>query len=336
MKFRMFWLFLLVAPAFAGPATARETVRVEPARREIVLTGFTRSEASMTLAPEVSGRALAVHYDEGDEIGTPPFLEIDPAFIDFRIEATRQAIRKVEAMAAKNASSVAFYQREFDRYSRLLKADGAAAVQRDQAGETLGQARLDNARLDAEKGELSVMLRELEERKRRHRLSAPRGWIVVARDVEPGEMIQAGVPVGRAADFRTLRVPLSVSGEELAAIRALPEPFDARLEGKPARVRLSRVNPEFDERTRKMAVELSVLEFDGPRRGGLRLAFPLAVETRGIRIPREAVIQRFENPRVVLREGGETVPILVLGESDDHLIADEHPRLQVGTELLIP
>jgi multidrug efflux pump subunit AcrA (membrane-fusion protein) len=330
------WLLPSALLLLAGAAFAQETVRVEPARKQMELTGFTRSAAVMTLAPEVSGRVEWVHYDVGDAIGEPPFVEIDPTFIDFQIQATREVLRKVAASREKNESSVAFYKKEFTRYQRLLRADGATEVQRDQAEENLNQARLDAARLEAEAAELEVKLAELLERKARHQLFAPEGWILIERRVEPGELVDAGTPVGRAADYRTLTVPLAVSGPELEAIRNMPDIFEARLEGEPVETRLDWVNPEFDERTRKLAVELALVNYDGPRRGGLRFSLPLQIPTDGVWIAKSAVVNRYENPRVTLREGGETVNILVLGESNGHLIVAEDPRLGVGTELMVP
>jgi RND family efflux transporter MFP subunit len=330
------WFVLAASLICAASVSAQETVRVEPARKQIELTGFTRSAAVMTLTSEVSGRVASVHYDVGDAVGEPPFVEIDPTFIDFQIQATREALKKVEAAQEKNESSVAFYKKEYARYQRLLRADGATEVQRDQAQENLNQARLDAARLQAEAAELEVKLAEQLERKARHQLFAPDGWVLIERRVEPGELVDAGTPVGRAADYRTLTVPLAVSGSELDAIREMPEIFEARLEGEPVGTRLDWVNPEFDERTRKLAVELVLENYDGPRRGGLRFSLPLQVPAEGVWIAKSAVVNRYENPRVTLKTGGETVNIMVLGESDGHLIVAKDPRLGVGTELMVP
>ncbi|MFP4308683.1 MAG: efflux RND transporter periplasmic adaptor subunit [Desulfococcaceae bacterium] len=330
------WFVLWALLLCAAPVSARETVRVEPARKKIELTGFTRSAAVMTLAPEVSGRVASVHYDVGDAVGEIPFVEIDPTFIDFQIQAIREALKQVEAAKEKNESSVAFNKKELARYQRLLRADGATEVQRDQAQENLNQARLDAARLAAETAELEVKLAEQLERKARHQLFAPEGWVLIDRRVEPGELVDAGTPVGRAADYRTLTVPLAVSGAELDAIREMPEVFEARLEGEPVETRLGWVNPEFDERTRKLAVELLLENYDGPRRGGLRFSLPLQVPAEGVWIAKSAVVNRHENPRVTLKTGGETVNIMVLGESDGHFIVAKDPRLGVGTELMVP
>lgn len=330
------WFFLPALLICAASVSAQETIRVKPARKQIELTGFTRSAAVMTLAPEVSGRVQTVRYDVGEVAAKIPFIEIDPTFIDFQIQATREALNKVKAVKEKNESSVAFYKKELARYQRLLRADGATEVQRDQAEENLNQTRLDAARLTAEAAELKVNLAELMERKARHQIFAPEGWILIERRVEPGELVDAGTPVGRAADYRTLTVPLAVSGQELDAIRDMPEVFEARLEGKPVETRLDWVNPEFDERTRKLAVELVLVKYDGPRRGGLRFSLPLQVPADGVWIAKSAVVNRHENPRVTLKEGGERVNIMVLGESNGHLIVAPDPRLGVGTELMVP
>ncbi len=324
-------LFLICS----APAHGEDLV-VRKAKKQISLTGYTRSAAAVTVSSEVSGKLLKVNYEVGDTVGDAPFFALDDTFVDFQIASTRQSIRKIEAAVRKNESHVAYLAREFDRIDKLHKGDRATGVKRDAALEELTQARLERDVLAADRAALEAALAELKERKRRHRIDAPAGWIVVDRTAEAGEIIVPNVPLARVADFRSLVVPLAVSGEELRAIRDLPAPFGAELEGTAVRARLNWVNPEFDEATRKLAVELVVDGYDGDHRGGLRFAMPLTIDTQGLWVPRSAVVNRYENPRVVLRESGETVGVLVLGESNDHLIVAEDPKLPVGTPLAAP
>jgi hypothetical protein len=154
--------------------------------------------------------------------------------------------------------------------------------------------------------------------------------------VEAGEVVQPGVPLGTASDFRKLVVPLSVSEDELDAIIDLSEEFDARVEGAPVRAKINWVNPEFDEATRKRGIEIVITKYDGSRAGGLRFTLPVSVRTEGILVPREAITERYKNPRVKLKDTGKAVPIIVIGESGSSVIAAEDPRLGPGTELLTP
>lgn len=325
-------VFLINLPAFG----AETPLRVQPAKRRTVLTGYTRARATLTVAAEVSGKVLKVNYEEGDTVGEAPFAEIDTTFIDLEIETVRHGILKVDALREKNESRTEYLKKEFERFERLYKEDRAPEVRRDAAREEYDQARMERKTLTAEKATLLTRLKELQERRLRHRVPAPEGWVVVARMVEAGEIIAAQKPLGRVGDFRRLIVPLSVTGEELAVIRAMGDSLPVNLEDRPGRATLNWVNPEFDEQTRKLGIELMIDSALPEHRGGLKLTLPLLLDAEGVWIPKAAVVDRYENPRVILKSGGETVSVTVLGETDGQLIVAADDRLPVGTELAAP
>ncbi len=335
MKRILLWTACLIC-LIPGTGFADEALTVEPARKTVQLTGYTRSDTTLTLSSEVAGKVKAVHYDVGDTIGEKPFAQIDVTFIDFEIENTRQSIRKLQSAQKKNASRIAYLQKEYNRLNRLFQKEVGTESRLDEALEQLNQARLEADTLAAEEAALKANLAELRERRSRHDISASAGWIVVNRRVEPGEIVTVNTPVADIADFRILVVPLSVTGQELAAIRTLPEVFDARLDGEPVRARIEWVNPEFDEKTRKLSTELALVDYEGERRGGLRFTLPLRIEAEGLWVPKSAVVSRYENPRVTLKKSGATLNVMVLGESGEYLIVADHPQLSVGTELTAP
>ncbi|GBE35894.1 hypothetical protein BMS3Bbin07_00027 [bacterium BMS3Bbin07] len=129
-------------------------------------------------------------------------------------------------------------------------------------------------------------------------------------------------------------MPLSVSSEELSAIKSLAEEFDAELEGVPVKASLKWINPEFDEKTRKLNVELVIRDLHGQGRGGLMFVLPLRLRSEGLFIPKTAVTNRYENPTVTVKETGEVVKLMPLGESGDFLRVAADKRLVPGTELL--
>ncbi|VAX34540.1 hypothetical protein MNBD_NITROSPIRAE03-1413 [hydrothermal vent metagenome] len=337
-----FLMFVLFNPAVAfagvegkdssGPAKDRLVVR--GATRDIRLSGYTRKERTMTLSSEVSGRVLRVNYDVGQTVGGKPFIEIEPTFIDLEIEKTAQSIKKLDITLKRMQVRVAYLEKEFLRVDSLYRKERATGVKRDAAAQELEQARLELDSTTQERAVRETVLRELSERKLRHNISAPRGWIVTKRMVEPGEVIQPGTPLAEVSDYRGLVVPLSVSSEELSAIKSLAEEFDAELEGIPVKASLKWVNPEFDEKTRKLKVELAIRDFRGQGRGGLMFVLPLQLRSEGIFIPKTAVTNRYENPTVTVRETGEVVKLMPLGESGDYLRVAADERLVPGTELL--
>jgi len=306
---------------------------VQKARKETLLTGYSRSNTMLSVSSEVSGKVLQVNYDVGQVVGEAPFFEIDPTFIDFQIRSTRQSLKRVGVTQKKLESRVAYLNREFLRIDKLHKGDRATEVKRDAAEEEWKQAQFELDALALEQNILKTTLKELRERKRRHSIFAPKDWTVVAKNIEAGEVIGLNTPLARVADYRTLIVPLSVSGEELAAIRKLPENFDVTLEGETIKASLNWVNPEFNEKTRKLAIELLLAHHTESARGGLRFSLSLETETEGFLVPKAAVTSRYDNPRVTIKSTGELVNVTVLGESGEYFAIAEDGQLRLGTEL---
>jgi hypothetical protein len=159
---------------------------------------------------------------------------------------------------------------------------------------------------------------------------------VVDKLVEENELLNVNTPIARVADYEHLVVPLSVSAEELAAIQNSPPEFEVTLEGKPAKAAVNWINPEFDEKTRKLSIELILRSYPGPKRGGLICQLTLQTASEGLWVPKKAVISRYDNPRVFLKESGADVKVLVLGQTEDHFIIADNPRLPPGTLLQAP
>jgi hypothetical protein len=306
---------------------------VEAARKEVVLKGYTRSKTALTISSEVAGKVLRVNYEVGDTIGNAPFCEIDPTFINFQIESTRHSIRDLEVALERSRSRTAYLEKEFNRIDRLWREKSTAETQRDKAVEDLVQSKLENESIIVRLAEMQSTLAERKERLRRHTISAPKGWVVVGKLIEPGEIIAVNTPLAGLADYRRLVVPLYVSGKELDAIKALPPTFAARLEGRPVQASIHWINPEFDEKTRKLSIEIILNDTPGEHRGGLLLALPLEIATEGLRVPKAVLSNHYENPRVKLQDSGEVVQVLILGESDGYFIIAEHPELVPGTRL---
>jgi hypothetical protein len=320
----------------AGIASAEERLVTAEAKKEVTLSGYTRSHKTMQVNSEVTGKTLKVNYDIGDTAGKRPFVQIDTTFVDFEIESTEKAIGRLEVALERADSRAEFLEKEFWRVDTLYKSDRATEQRRDAAEQEFTQAQLERDSMRLELEGLRTRLAELKEKRQRHSIYVPRGWVVTGRAVEAGEVVQPGMSLGTASDFRKLVVPLSVSGDELDAIQALPDEFAASVEGAPAKAKINWVNPEFDEATRKRSVEIVITKYEGPRAGGLRFTLPISVRTEGILVPRAAVTERYKNPRVRLKATGKAVPIIVTGESGSNVIAAEDPRLAPGTELLPP
>ena len=334
---RMLVRLLMLLLVFLPPGiSAQEALVVERAHRKVNLSGYTRAKTTVSLSTEVSGKIVARNYDVGQIIDEAPFFVIDTTFIDFQIESTRHTLKQLQVAMQMKQSRMAFLKKEFERIRELHQRNSTAGSNRDSAEEEYTQARLEIDATAVQITQAKTSLAELEERRRRHWIYAPKGWSVTRHHVEVGEVVQINTALASIGDYRSLVVPLALSADEFAALKRLGEPLDAVLEGVPVKTSVQRVNSQFDESTRKINLELDVYGYTGDHRGGLRLTLPLKVFSEGLQIPKAAVINRYENPRVKIKSTGEEVAVIVLGETNDHLMIGDNRRLAPGVDLAAP
>jgi RND family efflux transporter MFP subunit len=313
------WFFWLVLFLIAGRAAALAEAapedgagtglcRVEAATTITRLHGYTRARHVRLLTAEESGRCLEVTAELGEAISAAGiFARIDPVFIELELEINRAASRRLENFAA-------YWRHEVERFQRLKKARAVPGQRVEEFVQKFDQARLQLA-------EIEVRRKTLEERLRRCRIPAPAGWRVLERRVEPGEWLVPGRVVGRVGDYRTLKVPFSLTAEQFAWLERRPaaelflERGDER--GKvPAR--LLHVSPAFDPRSRKILVEFEV---DGElvgRRGGIGLDLLVELPEPGgvVLVPESSFSERYDAGWVVLADGRE-VKVVKLGRMAD-------------------
>lgn len=327
---------MITALCLALPSmlAAGQPLMVKKASRPVVFTGYTRSNTVVTLSPEVAGRVVKVNYDIGDTLDALPFIEIDTTFADYKIKATRLSLESLEQKRAKTFSNVKYLEREFNRIDRLHKEDRETEVKRDAALEELVQARLDLKLLDVEQQALANTLAEQLETRKRHFIRAPKGWVVTGKAVEAGDTVSVGTPLGTAADFSPMVVPLAISSEALAAVQKLPANFEVNVEGTPCNAGVNWVNPVFNEATRKLTMELNIIDYPGPARGGLQCIFTLDLDAEGLSVPKSALTHRYDTPRITLADTGETVRVVVLGETHDRYIIAPMDKIRPGVALL--
>jgi multidrug efflux pump subunit AcrA (membrane-fusion protein) len=289
----------------------------------------------MTLSSEVNARAELVNYDVGGTIGKLPLIELDTAFIEQALNSAEARLLQLEVSLERAEARALYLEREFNRIDMLHRDDRATGIRRDASEQEMVQARLGVSAVRAELAVARATFNELDERRERHYIFAPKGWVVIARMVEPGEVVSPGKPIAQAADFRRLVVPFAVSMEELEALKAIKGDIEVRVEGTKARARINWINPAFDEQTRKTHLELSLRSYKGEKRGGLKVTVPLKVKAEGLLVPKAALVSRYGNPRVKLAASGEMVQVIIISESTEHVfVASGDARLAPGVELM--
>jgi len=284
-----------------------DLVVARPAYRQVLLTGFTRAHASLPLVAETSGKVLELSADIGDSIDAEGrFVRLDTTFIRLDLESNR-------VLQDQLRTHIRYNTREMLRLRTLAAKSNASKSQLDQVEDALEDNRHKLASAQVEE-------KVLRERLHRSQITAPPGWRVTGREVELGQLINAGQRVGKVADYSLLRVPFALTPEQLAALKK-PTRLQLELLDLQQKVPASiyHINPGFDANTRKIDVDLSIAgDLLASPRGGLRaqLRLDMPERTGAILLPQRAVSSSYEE-HWVTRESGELVSVVVLGLAAD-------------------
>ena len=315
-------------------ALAGGELMITSARKDQIITGYTRPYRAVVLSAEVAGKIVRINYKIGEPVGSRPVIEIDSTFVALSLENSQLQLKQIESKIKSMESQVDFLRSAHQRIGELRKTQNISEVKYDESQNNLNQAVNELDALKFEKDRLRISHKQLKEQLARHRIYGLRGGIITGLPAEVGQAVQPGIPLAEVSDYGILVVPLSVSNEELNALKSLPAYFDAAIEGIPVKARINYVNPRFDERTRKLQVELAVRDFKGGRTGGLKFQAHLKVKTDGVLVPRQAVKNRFGNPTVILKASREAVPVMILGESGNNLIVAETKKIRPGVSVI--
>lgn len=318
---------VLVAPLYAAPAAP---LKVEAAFRPIELRGYSRAITAATIAAEVAGRVEAIHYEIGDTIAHRPLLQIDATFIELELQANAIALQRNRIAQQQAVTRRDWLQKEYERRAALVDQARVSRSAYEESEQQYAQAQMELQQQQQQQQQLQLERQELEQRLKRHQPTAPKGWRVSNHRVEPGEWLAVGTALMEVADYRRLVVPLAVTADELQAIERVNS---AWLAEDAIHYRLHSVSPAFDEQTRKINIELEVLDFNGEQRGGLPLRLPLQLPDQGLMVPSAAVVNRYERPQVTIAGTNQPITVQVLNTQGDWLRIAPHAQLKPGTVL---
>lgn len=322
----IFFIFHAVPSLQAAPALATAKAATQGVR----LTGFTRARTVLDLATEATGKVEMVFSEMGQTIGKKgKFACLDQTFINLDIEGNK-------AEVAKTQIDIDYFTKQVARYRKLLSQNSSSQQQLDDLQRSLGSA-------EQQLRTLKTRNRELLERKKRFCMSAPKDWIIIERYIEPGEWVQSGDPVAKVGNFSRLLIPFALSMTEYKALRNNADQLNVELPdlGMTLPAHLERVSPAFDEKSRKIMLDLEIAGDLKQLRGGIRADLLLHLPNAGqsVILPKTAVDERYEQ-HWVERPTGERVSVVYLGsaKSDDAnkpMVRISHPDIQVGQQFIL-
>ncbi|MCX7651102.1 MAG: efflux RND transporter periplasmic adaptor subunit [Flavobacteriales bacterium] len=199
-----------------------DTARLETWSIRVVKTGTLlpwEESAIMALQP---GQVTAVHFQTGDQVREGQLLaETDIRQKELSRQALELALEKLK--------------KDLDRAEKLRQ------------GEALTEAAYLDLKFQKENTE--IQLEQVKLQIRDSRITAPVGGIVSAKNLNKGEFVNPGMPLGRISDLSRLKIFCALTAEELSAVKA-GDPVKVVLESAPqdtleAQVRF--INPRADQ-----------------------------------------------------------------------------------------
>ncbi|MDB5761906.1 MAG: efflux transporter periplasmic adaptor subunit [Herminiimonas sp.] len=308
----------------------------------VALPGTLQGFAQSPIAARASGYLRRWHKDIGSRVAKGELLaEIETPEID-------QQLSQAVAARGQAASSLALAKSTVDRWEALRKQDAVSQQELDERRSADAQARANLAAADAN----VERLRQLEGFKR---VAAPFAGVITRRNVDVGDLIDAGS--GRILFLLTQTDPLRIYVNVPQSYAQLVKPgqqvtvTQTELRGKTFRGEVVRTSASIDAATRTMQVEVSLPNRDGMLLPGayVQVSLPLqssrtpVVSTNtlmfreeGIRVAVVDAEGRIHlRPVTIGRNFGDTVEVLDGITGSDRVVLNPSDSLGEGDQVVV-
>jgi RND family efflux transporter MFP subunit len=314
------------------------------AGQTLSLPGTLQGYVQSPIAARSSGYLRRWYKDIGSRVAKGELLaEIETPEID-------QQLSQAIAARAQAAASLDLARTTVARWESLRKRDAVSQqeLEEKRSGNVQAAANLAAADANVER------LRQLEGFKR---IVAPFAGVITRRNVDVGDLIDAGSSGGRAlfqlAQTDPLRVYVNVPQSYAQLIKPGQKVVvtQAELRGRTFAGEVARTAASIDTTTRTMQIEVALPNRDGTLMPGafVQVALPLEADT-GMQIPTAALLIRGEGIRVAAvdakgrvhlrpirigRNYGETVEVLDGVAATEKLVLNPSDSLADGDEVTI-
>lgn len=261
------------APAAGGFAIPVEAAKVvaSPLTLSIPTVGTLRSNESVTLSPEISGRIAELHVGEGEAVEAGATIAVLDQSVDkaelaqaqAALELSRANFKRAEELLAKNAGTA------------RSRDEAVAALRNDEASVALARARLEKTVL-----------------------TAPFDGVLGLRQVSVGQYLDPGTPIVNLEDIDPLKVDFRVPEIYFSVVK-VGQPIEILLDAFPDDSFVGTVyaiDPQIDVNGRAIVIRASVPNTDGKLRPGLFARVNLIYESRAnvLFVPEQALVPQGE------------------------------------------
>ncbi len=314
------------------------------AEQTVLLPGTRQGYVQAPISARASGYLKKWHKDIGSKVKQGELLaEIETPEID-------QQLSQAVAARQQAASSLELAHSTLGRWEGLRKRDAVSQQELDERRSAEAQARANLAAADAN----VERLRQLEGFKR---VLAPFSGVITKRNVDVGDLIDAGGGAGRALFLLSQTDPLRVYVNVPQSYSQMVKPgqqvavTQAELRGESFKGQILRTAASIDATTRTMQVEIRLPNADGKLLPGAFVQVSLGLEASGaLTIPTNVLLFRPEGPRVAAvgadgkvslravkigRNFGEAIEVLDGVGATDQLVLNPSDSLNDGDAVVI-
>ena len=315
-------------PAAAKPGlpVKAETVQILKVSDDVSAVGSLLAEESVIIRPEIDGRIIGLHFQEGQAVtaGTR-LVTIDSTEYEAQAAAQRADLKTEEQRLARTKD---LYEQKF--------------ISKDALDVQVGNVARLKAHVD-----------EAESRTAKTAIRAPFSGILGLRQVSPGAYVKAGSDIVRLENVSSIKVDFRIPENYLSKIRPNQE-ISVKLDAYPGeefKGRVYAVEPVVDERTRTIAMRARIPNNGFKLKPGMfvRVAVTLDSRPNAVIIPEEAIwpqgkssfVYRVVDGKAALTkvEIGNRVPgkveILTGLAANDVVITDGQIKLKDGAPVSV-
>jgi RND family efflux transporter MFP subunit len=315
-----------------------------PAAQKVVLPGTLQGYVQAPISARASGYLKKWYRDIGSRVKQGELLaEIETPEID-------QQLSQAIAARQQAASSLTLAASTFERWEALRKREAVSQQEVDEKRSADAQAKANLAAADAN-------VERLRQMKGFNRVVAPFAGVITRRNVDVGDLIDAGGGAGRALFVMAQTDPLRVYVNVPQSYAHLVKPgqqvtvTQQEMRGQPFKGEIVRTAGAIDAQTRTMQVEVMLPNKDGQLMPGAYVQVSLALHGTGaLTAPTNVLLFRGEGPRVAVvgpdgkvqlravkigRNYGEVMELLEGVGPSDQLILNPPDSLNDGDPVVI-
>ncbi|MDR5762237.1 efflux RND transporter periplasmic adaptor subunit [Caballeronia sp. LZ035] len=261
---------------------------------ETTLPGTLRGFVESPIYARATGYLLHWYVDIGARVKQGQLLaDLDTPEID-------QELAQAVAQRDQTSSSLGLAKSSLERWQQLRQRDAVSQQELDERQSTYNQDVANLAAADAN----VKRLRQLESFKR---IVAPFAGVVTQRNVDVGDLIDAGSGTSRAlfalaqSDPLRVFVQLPQAYAQNVSVGQDATVTQAELPGEKFHGKITHVSGAIDVPTRSLQIEVTLPNPDGRLRPGayVQVALPAAAHAR-LMVPGNALLFRAEGPRVAV------------------------------------